>query len=407
MSTITVEQTAQDAASRSLRVTVPVERVQAAEEKAVSHFARRARLPGFRPGKAPIAVVRRRFEDAIRQSVLEELVREGWDTAQESAQLKPVADPSVRNLRFEAGQPLEFDLVVEVKPEVTLQRTGGFRLTRPSVAVTDAMVEEQLEQVRDQRADWIPVGEGKPSTGHLVRVEVASAGADGAFGAAQPFELVIGQGQTVPEIEEAIVGLVPGATAEVKVANPERTVRVTLREVKRKELPPLDDAFAREVGDFEGLAALRAAIREDLGRAAEREADAAVRDQLVRQLVEANGLEAPPSLVRRLLHGYLHMAGIPHEKEEEFARQMGPAAEQQVKRDLVLEAVIEARQLAATEAELDERVARLAEARRVSPGEMYATLQKGGRLAELARAIAEEKAFAWLLAQSTVETTQS
>lgn len=407
MSTITVEQTAQDAASRSLRVTVPVERVQEAEEKAVSYFARRARLPGFRPGKAPVAVVKRRFEDAIRQSILEELVREGWDTAQESAKLKPIADPSVRNLRFEAGQPLEFDLVVEVKPEVTLQRTGGFRLTRPATTVTDAMVEEQLEHVRDQRADWIPVAEGKPSTGHLVRVEVASAGADGAFGAAQPFELVIGAGQTVPEIEEAIVGLVPGATAEVKVANPERTVRVTLREVKRKELPPLDDAFAREVGDFDGLAALRAAIREDLGRAAEREADAAVRDQLVRQLVEANGIEAPPSLVHRLLHGYLHMAGIPHEKEAEFARQMGPAAEQQVKRDLVLEAVIEAQQLAATEAELDERVARLAEARRVPAGEMYATLQKGGRLTELARAIAEEKAFAWLLPQSTVETTQS
>src|SRR5919204_5891152 len=130
MSQITVEKTAEDSASKSLRVTVPVDRVREAEAKAVKYYAQRARLPGFRPGKAPEAVVRKRFNDAIRQSVLEEVIRESWETAKSNESLRPITDPSIRNLKFEEGSPIEFDLLVEVRPEIKLERTGGFRLER-------------------------------------------------------------------------------------------------------------------------------------------------------------------------------------------------------------------------------------------------------------------------------------
>src|SRR5918911_2177187 len=106
MSQITIEKTAEDSASKSLRVRVPVDRVREAESKAVKYYARRARLPGFRPGKAPEAVVRKRFGDAIRQSVLEEVIREGWETAKSNESLHPIADPSIRNLKFEDGSPI-------------------------------------------------------------------------------------------------------------------------------------------------------------------------------------------------------------------------------------------------------------------------------------------------------------
>src|ERR671919_1333469 len=149
MSQITVEKTAEDSASKSLRVTVPVDRVREAEAKAVQYYAKRARLPGFRPGKAPEAVVRKRFNDAIRQTVLEEMLREGWETAKSSESLKPIADPSVRNLKFEDGSPIEFDLLIEVRPEIKLERTGGFRLERRVAAVADAAVEEQLARVQE------------------------------------------------------------------------------------------------------------------------------------------------------------------------------------------------------------------------------------------------------------------
>ncbi|MBA3658334.1 MAG: hypothetical protein H0W67_01930, partial [Gemmatimonadales bacterium] len=182
-----------------------------------------------------------------------------------------------------------------------------------------------------------------------------------------------------------------------------RRVRVTLHDVKRQELPPLDDAFARETGDLESLDALRAAVRADLQTDSEREADAQVRQSLMGQLVEANRVEAPHSLVHRLMHAYAEMYKIQPEQMESFEQQFHPVAEQQVRRDLIMDAVVEAQSLRATEAELDARVARMAEARGVPAGQVYASLQKANRLPELERAITEDKVFDFLLTQSTVD----
>jgi trigger factor len=412
MSQITVEKTAEDSASKSLKVTVPVDRVREAETKALKYYAQRARLPGFRPGKAPDTVVRKRFGDAIRQTVLEEVIRESWETAKSSESLKPITDPSIRNLKFEDGSPIEFELLVEVRPELKLDRIGGFRVERRVPPVPESAVDEQVTRMQEQKAAWIPV-EGQPSPGQMVRVEVAPI-ENGAAGTAQPYDLVLGQNQAIPDLEERIMALRPGETAEAEVRFPDdhpdesrrgqaRRVRVALHEVKRQELPPLDDAFAREVGDFEGLTALRAAVREDLEREAGREADAQVRQALIGQIVEANRVQAPESLVHRLMHGYAEMYRIPQDQLPQFEQQFHPVAEAQVRRDLVLDAIVEQHGLKATEADLDERVARMAEARGMSPAEIYGSLQKSKRLAELERAITEEKVFDFLLQQSTVD----
>lgn len=417
MSQITVEKTAEDPASKSLRVTVPVDRVQEAEAKAVKYYAQRARLPGFRQGKAPEAVVRKRFGDAIRQSVLEELIRESWETAKSNESLKPITDPSIRNLKFEVGSPIEFDLLVEVRPDIVLERTGGFRVTRTVAAVADSAVDEQLARLQEQKAAWIPVEGAKPSPGQMVRVDVAPI-EDGSPGASQPYDLVLGQNQAIPDLEERIMALLPGESADAEVKFPDdhpdesrrgqvRTVRVTLHDVKRQELPALDDTFAREVGDFDGLEALRGAVRHDLEHEAAREADAQVRQALINQIIEANRVPAPGSLVHRLMHGYAEMYHVPQEQLEQFEQQFHPVAEAQVRRDLVLDAVVEANGLRATESELDERIGKLAEARGVPPGQLYGSLQKANRLPELERSITEEKVFAYLLQQSTVEEAGS
>jgi trigger factor len=413
MSQITVEKTAEDSASKSLRVTVPVDRVREAEAKAVKYYAKRARLPGFRPGKAPDAVVRKRFNDAIRQTVLEEVLREGWETAKTTESLKPIADPSVRNLKFEEGSPIEFDLLIEVRPEIKLDRVSGFKVERSVAPVPDSAVDERVASLQEAKAAWIPVTGEKPSPGHMVRVEVAPI-EEGTAGAAQPYDLVLGQNQAIPELEERIMGLLPGETSETEVHFPDdhpdesrrgqaRRVRVTLHEVKRQELPTLDDAFAREMGDFESLDAFRAAVRHDLEREAEREADAQVRQALLAQVVEANGVQAPESLVHRLMHGYAEAYRVPPDQLPTFEQQFHQLAESQVKRDLVLDALVEQQGLRATEAEIDGRIAAMAQVRGLSAGELYGSLQKANRLAELERGITEEKAFDFLLQQSTVE----
>jgi len=413
MTDISIQKTKEDAASASLQVTVPVDRVRAAEDRAVRYYAKRARLPGFRPGKAPEAVIRKRFEEAIRQNVLEEVIRESWEAAQSSHGLKPVAQPHIHNLKFDDAGAIEFELHVEVKPQLALARLGGFTLKHKVPAVTDGEVTERLRALQEQKARWIPVESTRPAPGQMVRVEVATW-ADDEPGPAQPYSLVLGEGQTIPDLEERIMSMLPGETSEGEVKFPDdhadesrrgqtRRVRVSLLEVKRQELPALDDDFAREVGEFDSVEALRAALRADLGRDAEREADARTREQLIEQIVAANDVTPPASLVERVIRGYAKAYEIPEEQIERFAGEFRPLAEVQVKRELVLDAVIEANTLKATEAELDERIATMAAARGVATGQLYASLQKSNRLAELERAVTEEKAFKFLLEKSTVD----
>jgi trigger factor len=417
MSQITVEKTAEDSASKSLRVTVPVDRVREAEARALKYYAKRARLPGFRPGKAPDTVVRKRFGDAIRQTVLEEVIRESWETAKTSESLKPITDPSIRNLKFEEGSPIEFELHVEVRPDLKLDRVGSFKVERRVAPVPDSAVEEQLARIQEQKAAWIPVEGISPSPGQMVRVEVATL-ENGVPGPSQPHDLVLGDHQTIPELEERIMSLHPGESTDTEVRFPDdhpdesrrgqtRRLRVALHEVKRQELPLLDDALAREVGDFESLEALRAAVRQDLEREAAREADAEVRRNLLAQLVEANRVEAPHSLVHRLIHGYAEMYKVPEEQLPTFEQQFHQIAETQVKRDLVLDALVEAHGLRATEAELDEKNNTMAGARGIPAGQLYSSLQKANRLGELERALTEEKVFDFLLKQSTVEEVKT
>lgn len=417
MSTITVTKTAEDAASKNLRVTIPVERVEEATTKAVRQYAKRARLPGFRQGKAPEAVVRRRFSNEIRQWVIEEVIREGWEEAKTSESLKPIGDPSIRNLKFEEGKPVEFELIVEVRPELKLGRLGGFSLTRTLQPVTDMQVTEQLGRLREQRATWLPVEGAKPAPGEMVRVDVAPI-ENGEAKEAQPYTMVLGDGQALPALEEKIMTLLPGQTIDTEVRFPEdhpdadrrgtsRSVRLTLHEVKRQELPGLDDALAREVGDFETLDALKAALREDLTAAAVRDADASVREQLVQQLIEANGVEAPASMVDRMLHSLLHAYEVGHDKAEQFNAEFRPVAAAQVRRELVLSAIAEQQSLKATEADVDARIARIAEQRKATPAQIYTSLEQAKRLPELTRSITEEKVFDYLLSQSTVTEAAS
>ncbi len=394
-------------------MTIPPDNVKAAEERATKVYQQRARLPGFRQGKAPAAVVRKKFADDIRQETLRELVQESWRVAQKQEELKPIADPHIHNLKWEDGAPVTFEFHVELKPELKLQRLGGFRLTRTVPAVSAAQVDAQLHGMREQRAPWTPVAGEKPKLKDLVDVTIATR-ENGEAKDPQPYQFVLGEGRAIPEVEERIMNLTPGESVDATVRFPDdfaeeakrgqtRDIHLTLREVKRQELAALDDAFAREMGDFESLDALRAAVTADLGKEAEREADAKVRAELLEQIVQANNVVAPRALVERVLGMYAQAYEIPEERWEQFAKEFRTVAESQVRRDLVLDNVVESQNLRATEAELDARIQQLAERRNMPAAQLYASLEKAKRLRDVARSITEEKVFAYLLSQSTVE----
>src|SRR5437764_1268836 len=301
-------------------------------------------------------------------------------------------------------------------PAILIKKTAeepGAASLAVTVPVEHEQLAAQVNEVREQKAPWTPVAGEKPKLKDLVHVTIAAR--EGAqLKDPQPHQLVLGEGRAIPEVEQQIQGMLPGETVDAIVRFPDdfpeeakrgqtREIRLTLHEVKRQHLPELDDAFAREVGDFDSLDALKRAIREDLERDAEREADAKVRADLIEQIVAANHVVAPKPLVERALWLFAQAYGIPEDRMGQFAAEFRPVAEAQVSRDLVLDSVVEQQGLQATEAELDRRIQELAERRGMPPEQLYASLEKAKRLRDVERSITEEKVFAFLLSQSTVE----
>jgi trigger factor len=399
---------------RHVQVSVPVETVRDAEDKAARRYASSVRLPGFRPGKAPAAMVRKKFADAIRQEVVESLVRDAYKEIIEKQDLKVASQPHVHDLTFEEGKPLTFELHFELRPTIELARTSGFRVTRKKGAITEDSVAEQLEHIRDQRAAWTPV-EDKPMPGDMVNVQLSTSDKPDAPGEEKAYPLVLGAGQAIPGIEELIMEAAPGQTVQRPVRWPDdfpdeaqrgqtKTVRITLNDVKRKEPPPLDDAFAREVGDFESLDALRAAIRADLTEHATRDADAEVRQKLVDEIIGANPFEIPKSWIQQMVQNYAEAYQVPEGERDRFATEFRNMAERQIRRDLVIETIAERENLAATEKDIDDRLSEQAEKRGVNPGQLYAQLEKSGRLKEIERSLTEDKVFKWLTERNEIQT---
>ncbi len=410
---IAIEPKRTDGAQRYIQVTIPVAMVNEARQAAARKLASNVAIPGFRKGKAPPAMIMKRYADSIRAEALDHLVQDAWREVLDREQIKAASQPHIHDLKFEEGQPVSFELHVEVRPEVKLARTQGFRVTRTERSVGEEEVREQLEQLREQRASWMPVEE-RPVEGDLVTVMLATADEDGTMPEGREYKIVLGAGQAIPGIEEVIMELTPGQRLERSVRWPDdfpdesqrsrsKMVLVTLTDVKRKSLPALDDAFASEVGDFDSLDALRSAVRSDMADAAKREADAEVRQKLLDEIIGANPFEVPPSWVGQLVDGYAKAYQIPEGEMERFATQFRPTAERQVRRDLIVETLAETESLKATESDIDDKITELAEKRSQNPGQVYAALQKGGRLTELERGLTEDKVFQWLFDRNTIE----
>ena len=319
---IQITSTKAEGAERRLQVAVPAARVAEARHKAASRVAKKVRVPGFRPGKAPTAMIKKQFAQAIDQEAVDQLLREAFEAVLEKENLDLATQPHAHDVKFAEDESLSFELHCEIRPKIELSRLEGFRVMRPSDKLTDEMVQEQLDRMREQRATWTPV-EGKPAEGDLVTVTLATADeAGGEIPEGKEYRLVLGSGQAIAGIEEMLLSMAPGDTKEQSVKWPEdfpdeaqrgksKPVRATLTEVKRKALPALDDALAAEMGDFANLEALTKAVREDLSANLVREADAAARTQLLDEIVSANPFDLPPSWIKQMIRAYAEAYRIP------------------------------------------------------------------------------------------------
>ena len=395
------------------KVEVATTKCEAAEKQAAANYAKQVKLPGFRKGKTPNAVIKKKFGAAIRENVIQDLVSDGWKAILADEELKPIAEPLVQELKFDEGEPLIFHVSVAVKPDLDLQRLSGFNLVRKTIEVTDEMAEAQLEQLRKQHSPWVPVEGASPREGELASITITPIEEEGENVEGSPYQVVIGEGQALPDVEEQLKTMLPGDVVDTAVSFPDdfheeskrgqtSTVKISLHEVKRQDLPELNDEFAKEAGDFDSMETLRTAMRADMESQITREADTRVRQQLIDEIVGANSVEAPRPMVQRMLAGLAHNYQVPDDQLEKFTAEMTPMAEMQVRRNLVIDEVAETKKLIATEEDLDAKVEEIATARKIPPGQVYASLQKSKQLPDLERGLTEEKVFEYLLDLSTV-----
>lgn len=374
-----------------LTIEVPVETVEDALERAYRKLSRNVLIPGFRKGRAPRALVERRIgKEALLDEALDDLLPEAYARAVEETGIEPIDRPTVTDVEYDEGRPLSFKARVEVKPEVQLGDYRAVRVERPPVEVREADVDDVLERLREAQAQLVPVEDEPAAAGLVATIDfqgtIDGRPFDGGEGSDYAFE--IGSGRLIEGFEEQLVGMRVGEERTIAVTFPDdygnaelagkaAEFRVTLKELKRKELPHLDDDFARSVGEFETLEELRADVEKNLRQRAAEEAEEQVRQEVIRQVTEQVELDLPAVLVERRLdqllddfrrrveaQGISFEAYLRHQGEStaDLRREFRPRAEREVKADLVLDAIARQEQITAGEDDFHAEAVRLAEA---------------------------------------------
>ncbi len=400
---------------RRMSVTVPAAVVQAEERKAAQQLASRARLKGFRRGKVPTKVIESRFGGSLRQEALDKLIGAAYREALAAEELRPISEGEIENLDYQPEQDLTFSITFDVEPTFDLERVSGFAVERVTPPITDEQIDEVLGRIQEQNGVWQPVEEGTPAEKDLVSVKISRLGDDGEpEDEGRDYDLVIGQGDAIPDIEQAIQTLEPGKSGDFDIGFPDdfpdadrrgdsERVRIELASLRTMDLPDLDDDLARQVGEFETLEELKAKIREDMEEEARKQADAQVRGRLLDLIIEANPFDVPESMIRRYSDGLIgDQPNVPEEQLAQFREQIRPQSEQAVKRILVIERVAEVHELSATDDDLDARIEEIAEANNTDAAKVYAQLQKSGRLEALERELTEKAVFDFLFEQSEI-----
>jgi len=400
---------------RTMSVTVPSGVVRSERRRLTGQLAARVKLPGFRKGHVPSSVVEKRFGDSLSREALDKLIGAAYREALSQQELNPISEGEVANVQYEPDRDLTFSISFDVRPEIELARLGGFKVERPSINGLDDRLEQVLGRLREEKGIWQPLDDGHPEDGNLVGVEIQRMdGEAGEAGEAQPYQLVLGQGDAIPDIEEAIKSLEIGGSGEFVVRFPDdfpneerrgQEERLLIRLDSRQylEVPELDAEFAKSLGEFESVEDLNEKVRADLEKEAEEQAESVVRGKLLDAILDANPFTVPVSMVDRYVESVLgDPEGVSPEKLLEAKEQLSPQAEHAVKRILAIDRLSEIQELRATQEELDERIDEIAKKSGDTPAKIYANLQKSKRLEALEREITERKVFEFLKEQSEI-----
>lgn len=416
---VTVERVENEA---TLKITAPAAEVNAGYKKAVQKIADQANIPGFRKGKAPRAIIEMHYgKEAVKQEAFEIVANKAYSEALDQEKLIPVSDPKVEESTFEEGKDMELTIKVTLKPEPELGEYKGLHVEKKEVEVTDDQVDAQIKDMMGRDAKMVVAEEGAViEKGDFAIIDFAGTvdGEPFSGGEGKGYPLEVGSNSFIPGFEDQLVGLSKGDSTDVEVTFPEdyfvkdlagkeAIFKVNIQDVKRKELPELNDEYVASKTDFKTVEELRANYKERMQKAAEANAKAEYEHELI-DLAVANAKFSVPEIMiedkisqmveemkmslesrKMSLDMYMQYTGLDMAKIRENQR---PVAEENVKTDLVLDAIAKAEDIQVDMADVDAEIAAISAQHRASPEEVKKIIKGNGTMGLLLANILRRKA---------------
>jgi trigger factor len=402
-----------------IEITVPLEEVERETQHVLTDVQKRAKLPGFRPGKAPLTLIRSKFGSEIRQDVIEHLLPKAFRRKAEEEHWKVVGTPNVTEIHFDAGEPLRFKAEFELAPEFDVAGYRGVEVPYADPQVSDEDVEKRLEELRNRKAEFVNEDPRPLVDGDYAVVALKSiAGVEGAPVQSDNMVLHLGDPDTLPGFNENLAGMSPEETKQIEVTYPEDygherlagktvTFDVTVKAVRRRELPELNDEFARDLGDYQNLDELREAIRASIRGEREYMAQQEAKNKIVEELVNKHDFPIPEAyvdrqiefMVERQLREVAAQGVDPRQLKLDWGKikeSQKERAVREVRGSLILEKVADAEGIHATTEEVDREVQRIAKQEREPVAATRMKLEKDGALARIASRIRTDKTLTFL-----------
>ena len=412
---------------KKVSIEIPEDQVTQEVESFYKDLGKKAKIKGFRPGKVPRNILERYFKDYVKAEVIQKLIEETYPKALSESDLHPVSPPVIDPGEFEEGKPFQYSAVLEVKPEVKLEGYTGLKIEGKKEEVKDEEVEARLKALQNLHANLKTISEARPiQAGDYVIVdyEASMGGKPLEGGKAIDFTVEVGSGQFIPAFEEKLIGLKPEEEKEIEVSFPEDygyqkwagkmiSFHVKIKEIKEKILPPLDDEFAKDLGDYSSFEKLKAKLKGEIEKEKELGLERQLKDQVMDQLLEANPFEVPESLVeeqtktlvsdtklRLAAQGVdLKNLGLSEEKLQEDYKAM---AQKQVKTFLILEKIADQEGIAVTDEEADDRLREMSERMHQKFDVVKRYYEKNGLLPEVKAGIIRDKTLNFLLEKASI-----
>ena len=395
---------------------MPVEEVEAETGRAVTKVQQRAKLPGFRPGKAPVSIIRQQFAGEIRKQVLESLIPKYLHNRFEAEDLKVVGQPDITDVHLEAGEPLRFTADFEVVPQVELLDYKGLTVKYHDPEVTDEDVDKRIEELRHSKAEFVNEDPRPLADGDFAVLSLESLSAvEGPPVKNEEMTLEVGGGDTLEDFSEHLRGMNPGEEKEFDVSYPEdygqpklagKTVRfrAQVKGVRRKELPEVNDEFAQDLGDYRTVDELREAVRKSLFGQRQFEAQLEAKNQLVDKLVDMHDFPVPETFVDQQIRNRTGRAlaerGVDPKSLKldwkKLKENQQDKALHEVKASMLLSRIAEREAIVPTRDEVDKEVERIARQQREPFAAVRLRFEKDGTLGRIASHIQTEKTLCFL-----------